>query len=441
MVTVNLVGNHISGNSDGSRFVLDYEKKVYNKLTNLASEVNKAPDAKSYKERLANFRNVIAAYEQADNKQQATVQVSNMRFLFQERDGHMYLMYNGKLSRLYIPAPLFNKITEMKTKGVAYLPIVRFFLRALKPHQGRYLDQDTLNLIGKYATNTYVDEEVYQQQLAKGFSAEIARERATFQDTFFTEEGLLGTYKVARNITEKVVSKAPVSQTIEDVDTITLSDGTVIKRSDLKVDKKGNHYYQTRVKGSFGPRITVSLEDVPEATTDKYSIINNVAEDMTFEPPVMGTSGDAFYCGDDLGHIIKVGKVHRLPSWDNVNTNNYESYVKGLHVGGFAYVRIYGAEQDACENCERVTHNIFIDPSHIGAVANYDNALRVIQYFVHSTMVAPNRGTYHSSKYAAMADEEWKKQVEEAYKTINEMEDRLKAAKEIVANDIQVDLN
>ena len=50
---------------------------------------------------------------------------------------------------------------------------------------------------------------------------------------------------------------------------------------------------------------------------------------------MMGTGGDAFYCEGangftNPGHFIKVGCTHRLSSWDEVNTNDNSTCVKGL---------------------------------------------------------------------------------------------------------------
>jgi hypothetical protein len=45
---------------------------------------------------------------------------------------------------------------------------------------------------------------------------------------------------------------------------------------------------------------------------------------------------------------------------------------------------------------------------HIGAIPD-DNtgAMRVLQYFVHSSMVAVNASIYHSSDYAKLTDIQW----------------------------------
>lgn len=56
-------------------------------------------------------------------------------------------------------------------------------------------------------------------------------------------------------------------------------------------------------------------------------------EQRVFEPSVQRQIGDAFYSAEYKGHIIRVGKLAYLENWNQVNTNDNNSYVKGLHIG------------------------------------------------------------------------------------------------------------
>jgi len=149
---------------------------------------------------------------------------------------------------------------------------------------------------------------------------------------------------------------------------------------------------------------------------DSNGLPENV-EDRLFEPSVMGSGGDAFYCEGTNGyggtprHFIKVGCTHRLPDWSYVNTNDQRSCVKGLHVGGLKYISWYSGE----------IHNVFIDPMHVGAVPDdEDGAIRCLQYFVHSSLAGVNGSIYHSSTYAKQTDEEWDKMRAEAVQAKSE---------------------
>ena len=156
------------------------------------------------------------------------------------------------------------------------------------------------------------------------------------------------------------------------------------------------------------------------------------AEELLFEPAVMGQGGDAFWCGAKEGHFIRVGETHKLTSWDQVDCDDSHSCVRGLHCGGLRYIEGY-------QNGEgMVTHNIFVDPMHIGAIIGLgtgnDGAMRVKQYFVHSTFTSVNRNIYHSSKYAELTDAEYDTMVKEAVeKHANQAQELHEASNEAVA--------
>tara|TARA_R100001129_G_scaffold96510_1_gene65900 strand:- start:536 stop:1330 length:795 start_codon:yes stop_codon:yes gene_type:complete len=207
-----------------------------------------------------------------------------------------------------------------------------------------------------------------------GLSEELATERATMYQVKITKEGLVNAFKVSREIMHKYDSET----------------GEEVPR------------YQRTFNIDTGE---IESDGLPEHV-----------EDRLFEPSVKGQSGDAFYCEGANGysepqHFIKVGCVHRLPSWDMVDTNDDRSCVKGLHVGGLKYIAWYSGE----------IHNVFIDPMHVGAVPNsQDGAIRCLQYFVHSSLVGVNGSIYHSSTYAQLTDEQWEEMKSEIIEQYNE---------------------
>jgi hypothetical protein len=147
-------------------------------------------------------------------------------------------------------------------------------------------------------------------------------------------------------------------------------------------------------------------------------------EDRLFEPAVMGRGGDAFYCGDNKGHFIKVGQTHRLESWDQVDTNDNRSCVPGLHIGGLYYIAWYSGE----------IHNVFVDPMHIGAIpCSDDGAIRCLQYFVHSSLAGVNGSMYHSSKYAELTDQQWEEMRREIQEDNMRASDKLQESEELLS--------
>jgi len=211
-----------------------------------------------------------------------------------------------------------------------------------------------------------------------GLSEELATERATMYQVKITKEGLVNAFKVSREIMHKYDSET----------------GEEIPR-----------YTRT-----FNP-------DTGEIDSDG---LPEHVEDRLFEPAVW-PHGDKFYCEGANGYsepqsFIKVGCTHRLPSWDMVNTDDERSCVKGLHVGGLRYIAWYTGE----------IHNVFVDPMHVGAVPDSeDGAIRCLQYFVHSSLVGVNGSMYHSSKYAALTDEQWEEMKEEIIADYNKTADEV----------------
>ena len=79
------------------------------------------------------------------------------------------------------------------------------------------------------------------------------------------------------------------------------------------------------------------------------------------------------------------------------------------------------------------THNVFVDPMHIGAFTNDgEGAIRVLQYFVYGAFTGSNDKIYHSSAYAKKTDEQYeqmvKEAVEETQKKIGKLESEMTEA-------------
>jgi len=75
---------------------------------------------------------------------------------------------------------------------------------------------------------------------------------------------------------------------------------------------------------------------------------------------------------------------------------------------GLRYIKNYQAD-------DTLTLNVFVDPAHIGAIdGEGTGALRVLKFFPHSALEGVTQNLYHSSKFAALTDEEYTKLIEEA---------------------------
>ena len=300
-----------------------------------------------------------------------------------EATGHFYLkLANGTISNGAIPQPLVERILKSVELGIDPQPIIKFCIRAMR--NPVFTDRKFIKL-AKYVNYQSVDG-VYRDELIQdeGLTVEVATERATFFQTPITQEGLLCTYKVSRELLEKF----------------------------------------DRVSGEKKARYAAEYNE-DDGSVESDGLPEDV-EDRVFYPAVQGLNGgDEFTCEDILsgvgkkGHLIRVGCVHYLDTEAQINSNDDQACVKGLHVGNDDYIRGY-------EGSETVTHNVFIDPMDVRAITNDGSgALRVKRYFVHSSRAGKNRGIYHSSKYAAHTDAQWELMKAEAIANAEKLQEEV----------------
>ena len=365
MIVVSRVGESITGTVNMKNFGIKYTKEKYDQMIELKAQ---ADDAVS----MAELKDIVAKFELLTKEDyKSTVQTACPDLYVNEGKGTFHLkLANGKVSKRVIPQPLVERILKSIELGIDTTPLIKFCIRALRPVKGKIMTQEKFERIAKYVNYMMLDQKLRDELIAtEGVTAEVATERAMVYQTPITMEGLLCTYKVSSELLEKYT-----------------------------LDDNGNKKAVPR----YGKKID---EDTGEVT----STIPDHVEDRVFYPAVQGlTGGDPFFCEHiadqtgKLGHLIRVGHIHRLEDWSKVNQNDDQSCVKGLHVGNLDYIRNYERGEG------KVTHNVFVDPMHIGAITDDGSgALRVLQYFVHSSRAGENRGIYHSSHYAALTDAQW----------------------------------
>lgn len=383
MLTINVLsgqeGKVISGTVDGTKFNLPYSDETFKSLVEKRDEFESVDTSEAYDTWVSEVKELLVA------KEQDIIVTACPDLMKDPKTGYYYVKVddNGKevVSKTAVPDKLVDVILESAEKDIDPTPIVKAWIRFLRnPNFNDY----KANKFADYITSLIVDmEEVNRLVEDEGFSRDTAVARATYNDVAITQEGLLVTKKYARLLTEGWVidqeTNKPVKAPLygKESDTVDMQTGVVTKGKDI----------------------------LPE-----------FAEELFFEPPVMGTSGDAFLSGDVEGHLIAVGKKHSLKEWSMVNTNDDTSCVKGLHVGGWNYVSSYRSL-----NCQLL--DCFVDPMEIGAICDVregsDGAIRVREYFIYGAVEGRTKGIYHSSRYASMKDAEWEEYKKEAVANAN----------------------
>jgi hypothetical protein len=364
MININVNGNQISGSYGRNQFVVRYTKERYDDMMSLKLEADVAESMAS----LAKLYEEFAELAKESVKEMVTTKCP---YLTQDDlTGEFFLTSEGTISSIPVPQVLVDRILESVEKGIDFIPIVKVWIRFLRNPKLRGSNaQQRVNfsdLFARYISGFFVNEEKVERLMeTKGYSQEVAEKLSTVNDISFTQEGLLCTHKVVTEITTK-----------------------------SRVTADGSVEYEDRYEKVIDEDTGLYMSDLPMTN-----------EERLFQPCIMGQSGDAYFVEGTNGylgkvHYVKVGCVHRLPDWSYVNTNDDQSCVRGLHTGSLSYVKGY-------QHAGTETLDVLVDPMHIGAVSNGDNALRVLQYFVHGAWTGTNGAIYHSSTYAKLTDEEW----------------------------------
>jgi len=362
MIHVNRIGEMISGSYGNTPYSRNYEEDVYNEMLSLATQADVVSTVEEYNGILEKF--ALLTTEDFDKKMIHDQFLGGVSLHKDSAGRHFVQFGEGEVLGTPLPESLVNRFYESHDKGVDVSPLYKLWMRWLRNPILSKKNEKFTERFFDFIDMKYVHPTLKKELMEEhGLSEELAEQRATMYQVKITKEGLVNAFKVSREIMHKYDS-----ETGEEV---------------------------PRYKRTFNVDTgEIEGEGLPDTV-----------EERLFEPSVMGTGGDAFYCEGangftNPGHFIKVGCTHRLSSWDEVNTNDNATCVKGLHVGGLKYIAWYSGE----------IHNVFIDPMHIGAVPDSeDGAIRCLQYFVHSSLVGVNGSMYHSSAYAAKTDEEWVK--------------------------------
>jgi hypothetical protein len=354
MITVNQIEDAIIVSCNEKDVTTLFSEEKMNKLLEIADDSEKASSMKEI-DLLMQVVDIICNEKEEDFIKS---EIANLWKNTKTREFH--LKVGDVISHIPLPCVFVEYIQKTRDKGLSIDPMIKCWLRFLR--NPKIENKDFRERFFNYISMTFLKLNLYKEKLEEGFSEEIAEQLATVNQVKITKEGLINCYKVSVEVDWK-----------------------------YEADESGNPKIVNRYSRSFDT-------DTGEITGDSRTDLP--VEKRLFMPAVMGDRGDAFYCGDKKGHFIRVGETHRLESWDQVNCNDNQSCVKGLHAGGLCYIKGYSGE----------IHNVFIDPMNIGAIPDdQSGAMRVLEYFVHSSLVDVNSSIYHSSTYAAKTDNDWEK--------------------------------
>jgi hypothetical protein len=368
MITLNRSKDFITGSVNGEQFGINFNQELFDKLTFIEEQLDKEDTIEGIKKLTESFKALLVEDSTTKNK-------SDIEGLYKGLDGNYYAEVGSIVTDIPVPEALVDRMRDSMDKGIDIKPLFKFWFRFLRNEKFRnlwlYSGKDSAtefsNKFFNYVNLDYTNNDLVEKLMEeKGYTEEVAIQLATTKQCKITKEGLLATFKVSKEITKKWI----------------LNDKGEKEQVDM--------YPVTKEIDPITGLVTYGQPD------------KGFNEDRWFQPAVMGTGGEEFYCADKLGHVIKVGQVHKLKDvWNSINSDDRQSCVAGLHCGGLSYIKGYQTK-------DTETHNTLVDPAHVGAVPD-DNtgAIRVIQYFTLDAFSGINKSIYHSSSYAKITDEQF----------------------------------
>jgi hypothetical protein len=388
MFTFSKNKNTITGTVNGNVYGIPYSDETFKLMQELEDKFETATTGAEAKAIVEEFK---ALTEVVNTTGASDVHPD----IYVSTGGKYFLKVGNKVTSVPMPSALVTRIKDSLDKGIAIDPLIKFWIRFLRNYKLRVLctteDQKAAfaEKVFNYVNLDFVNNDTVTELMEKkGFTREVATQMATVKQVKITKEGLLATFKVSTEITKRY-------------------------RLNDKGEKESYDVYEAEVIG-IDPITGMKLY------SDKPVLDN---ESRVFQPAVMGIGGDAFLCGETLGHIIRVGQVHKLEKgWNQINTSDHQSCVPGLHIGGLSYIRGY-------QNDRTETHNVLVDPAHIGAVPDDSTgAIRCIQYYVLDAFSGVNGSIYHSSAYGKLTDDQWTEEKEQIIKDFGDLMEKKTAA-------------
>ena len=283
----------ITGVIDSANFNVAYDSKLITELNFFQNALEDIEDVDTYE---VWVKEVKECLESADTVDTVTDACDDL--VLDSKTGNYYVKVGAKVSKHPVPMALVEVILESAEKDIDPTPIVKAWIRFLRNPN---FTTRKAHLFARYITAIIVDtEEAERLTEEEGYVYEKAIERAQYRDVTITNEGLIVAKKYAKLLTEGWF-----------------------------IDPETN---EAKLKALPGFGTTKTVDQFSGEVTEETSQ-PEFAEELTFQPPVMGRSGNKFFCGDVEDHVIKVGMKHELKDWSMVNTNDNTSCVPGLHVG------------------------------------------------------------------------------------------------------------
>jgi len=403
MITINVIKvnelEYLTGKIGKEGYSVEHSVELRDALVGYTKKYNSAATMLEANEVLATA--LLAVQTVKSSNTNSLTEVLKDDLSYNPKTNGYHVISAGKTSVDPVHSFFSNKMIEAHEKGLSPKPWLIFWVRLMRNPLYANDKRKVKTLVG-YLEAQYTDEDAAAKLVEEeGYSNSVAKQLSTFDQISITEEGILAAFKYVRLIDKKyVVEKDENGEQI-------------IKHVDM---------YER----------TLEVDPITGQITKDELALPKHSEDFLFEPPVQGQSGSPFTCRDindstedpAMAHVIKVGKVHELSKgFNQVNTNDDQSCVKGLHLGGYYYVKSFGGQTSYLVDC-------LVAPEDIGAVCDVrreDGAIRCRRYMVTGGHFAVSKGMYHPSSYAKLLDTEWAELKTEVISELNAQKEAIEA--------------
>lgn len=404
MITINVITvnsiEYLTGKIGRTGYSVVFSEEIRDEMVNLTKKYSECTTSAEATKVLEHAQALIDTVKSVSDNSLTEVLKNDLSYNAKTNSYHV--ISGGKVSVEPVHEFFCDKMIEANDKGLSPKPWLIFWVRLMRNHLYVNDSVKVQNLVN-YLEAKYRDNEAAAKLVEdEGYSERVAQELSTFDQISITEEGILAAFKYVRLIDTKFVV--------------------------TKDEKTGEQIIEEKAKYER----TVEVDEVTGEITKDELDLPSTSEEFLFQPPMMGTGGSSFTSkeiGDTsaepvLGHVCRVGRIHELPEgFKQVNTNDRDVAVKGLHLGGYYYVKNFGGQTSYLVDC-------LVAPEDIGAVCDVnrgDGAIRCKRYMITGGHFAVSQGMYHPSDYAQLLDAEWDKAKADVIAELNKQKDAVNA--------------
>lgn len=313
MITINVIKlneiEYLNGKIGKEAYSVEFSAELRDALVGYAKQYNQCATMEEANDVLDLAKTAVNTVKSVSSNSLTEVLAGDLSYNPKTHSYHV--ISNGKTSVEPVHDFFCKKMIEANDKGLSPKPWLIFWVRLMR-NKLYSNDKKKVQTLVDYLAAQYVDEDNITKLVEEeGYSKKVASELSTFDQISITEEGILAAFKYVRLIDKKfIVEKDDKGE-------------QVIKKVDM---------YERKLE----------VDPVTGAITKDELELPTNSEDFLFEPPIQGQSNDPFTSKElsdtsdspVLAHTIKVGRIHELAKgFEQVNTNDSESCVKGLHLG------------------------------------------------------------------------------------------------------------